>query len=79
MGFGLSIHMRIVASRVAVVCLLVTGFCSLLHAQQEEKFDFYGRGPYRENVPRPQSILHFEPGSFHTTYAQMEKIGRAHV
>ncbi|MFM9905044.1 MAG: M14 family zinc carboxypeptidase [Pyrinomonadaceae bacterium] len=39
-----------------------------------EKFDFYTRGDYRANVPRPQSILHFDVGDFHTTYAQMEKV-----
>ena len=26
------------------------------------------------NVPRPQSILRFDVGDFHTTYAQMEKV-----
>ncbi|HEY2847766.1 MAG TPA: M14 family zinc carboxypeptidase, partial [Pyrinomonadaceae bacterium] len=69
--------MRFIAVRFfALVCLLLTAFCSPLTAQPEEKFDFYARGPYRENVPRPQSILHFEPGSFHTTYAQMEQVMR---
>jgi hypothetical protein len=69
--------MRIVTVRFAVVCLLLTACCSLLTAQAEEKFDFYARGPYRDNVPRPQSILRFEPGSFHTTYAQMEQVMNA--
>src|SRR5438445_4119081 len=40
----------------------------------DEKFDFYTRGEYRTNVPRPQSILRYDVGSFHTTYAQMEKV-----
>ena len=43
-------------------------------AQPEEKFDFYTRGDYRANVPRPQSILRFDIGDFHTTFAQMEKV-----
>ena len=43
-------------------------------AQPEEKFDFYTRGEYRPNVPRPQSILRFDVGDHHTTYAQMEKV-----
>ena len=62
---------------IAIVCLLLTACCSLLIAQPEEKFDFYARGPYRDNVPRPQSILRYEPGTFHTTYAQMEQVMRA--
>lgn len=43
-------------------------------AQTEEKFDFYTRGDYRPNVPRPQSILRYDVGDFHTTYAQMEQV-----
>lgn len=43
-------------------------------SQPEEKFDFYARGDYRREVPRPQSILRFDTGDFHTTYAQMEKV-----
>ncbi|HRH42375.1 MAG TPA: M14 family zinc carboxypeptidase [Pyrinomonadaceae bacterium] len=45
-----------------------------LFAQTDDsKFDFYSRGPYRTEVPRPQSILRFEVGTHHTTYAQMEQ------
>ncbi|MBV9242282.1 MAG: hypothetical protein JO314_09770, partial [Acidobacteria bacterium] len=63
--------------RFAIICILLTACCTLLSAQPEEKFDFYARGPYRDSVPRPQTILHYEPGSFHTTYAQMEQVMRA--
>lgn len=52
-------------------CLLVAGSIT---AQTEEKFDFYSRGDYRPNVPRPQSILRYDVGDHHTTYAQMEKV-----
>ena len=45
--------------------------------QAEEHFDFYTRGDYRQNVPRPQSILRFDVGDFHTTYAQMENVVNA--
>ena len=41
-------------------------------AQTEEKFDFYTRGEYRAEVPKPQSILRYDVGDLHTTYAQME-------
>ena len=42
-----------------------------------EKFDFYTRGPYNERVPRPQGLLRFDVGDFHTTYAQMERVMEA--
>lgn len=45
-----------------------------LAGQTEEKFDFYARGDYRPNVPRPQSILRYDVGDHHTTYAQMEQV-----
>lgn len=53
------------------VCFL---FAQISFAQTEEKFDFYTRGEYRTEVPRPQSILRFDVGDHHTTYAQMEKV-----
>lgn len=43
-------------------------------SQDEEKFDFYKRGEYRTQIPRPQSILRFDVGEHHTTYAQMEMV-----
>lgn len=54
-----------------LVCLFVTVG---VFAQPEEKFDFYTRGDYRPNVPRPQTSLRFDVGDHHTTYAQMEKV-----
>jgi hypothetical protein len=58
--------------------LLAVFFCMAFSesalSQPEEKFDFYARGEYRPEVPRPQSILRFDVGDFHTTYAQMEKV-----
>lgn len=55
----------------AAVCCVVTASS---FAQTEPKFDFYTRGEYRANVPRPQSILRFDVGDHHTTYAQMEQV-----
>ncbi len=56
--------------------LLITFFCAVFStfnfAQTEEKFDFYARGEYNSAVPRPASILRFDVGDQHTTYAQME-------
>ena len=56
----------------------------LAHAQtptpllQPDKvpFDFYERGPYRPDVPRPAALLGYEPGEFHTTYANYERFLR---
>ncbi|HXG82679.1 MAG TPA: M14 family zinc carboxypeptidase [Pyrinomonadaceae bacterium] len=54
--------------------LLCVVFAQNVFSQPEEKFDFYTRGAYRAEVPRPQSILRFDVGNFHTTYAQMERV-----
>src|ERR1035437_1124841 len=54
--------------------LILPAFMQSLWAQPEEKFDFYARGEYRSNVPRPQTLLRYDVGDFHTTYAQMESV-----
>lgn len=43
-------------------------------ADRDAAFDFYARGPYREQVPRPGSVLGYEVGEFHTNYALMERV-----
>lgn len=58
----------LLALGVGIVCFYP------VFSQPEEKFDFYTRGDYRPEVPRPQSILRFDVGDFHTTYAQMERV-----
>ena len=67
---------------------LLTAFClaapSLLRAQSATPllpanavpFNFYERGPYRPEVPRPAALLGYEPGEFHTTYANYERFLR---
>lgn len=63
--------MRIQSLRLAVI--LFFAFLSVANAQDTpEKFDFYTRGAYRSEVPRPQAILRYDVGDHHTTYAQME-------
>jgi hypothetical protein len=37
------------------------------------RFDFYDRGPYRSGVSRPADVLGYEPGTFHTSYGNMER------
>jgi hypothetical protein len=36
-------------------------------------FDFYDRGPYDPAVPRPAAVLGYEPGTFHTTWGNLER------
>ncbi|HXG63971.1 MAG TPA: M14 family zinc carboxypeptidase [Blastocatellia bacterium] len=40
----------------------------------QTKFDFYARGPYRQNVPRPSSITGYEPGQFQTPHGQIVRV-----
>lgn len=55
--------------------LAVLVFSLNIFAQTDDsKFDFYARGAYQENVPRPEKILRYQVGTHHTTYAQMEKV-----
>jgi hypothetical protein len=56
------------------LCLAVASTASAQVEVTEPPFDFYTRGPYRANVPRPQSILRFDIGEFHTNYAMMERV-----
>lgn len=44
---------------------------SLLAAQE---FDFYSRGPYREGVPRPETLLGYRVGAQHTMYHQQQQV-----
>jgi hypothetical protein len=60
-----------VLALLTLVCVVLT---STSGARQESRFDFYTRGPYREAVPRPQSVTRFDVGDFHTNYATMERV-----
>ncbi len=42
--------------------------------RDDAAFTFYGRGPYRAQVPRPESLLGYDVGSWHTQYAWQEKV-----
>ena len=46
---------------------LAFGLCS------DGTFDFYATGQYRANVPRPEQVLGYPIGSWHTTYGRMEQ------
>ncbi len=55
--------------------LVVLSLFTNAPAQRDDsRFDFYARGPYRENVPRPQTTTRFDVGDFHTNYATMERV-----
>lgn len=43
-------------------------------ASAQETFDWYGRGPYRPQVPRPDSLLGHSPGSRHTMYHEQQRV-----
>jgi hypothetical protein len=62
------------ARRFALVALCLATLSTITHAQRDDStFDFYARGPYRDSVPRPQTVTHFDVGKFHTNYATMER------
>jgi hypothetical protein len=42
--------------------------------QAQQPFDWYGRGPYRAAVPRPDSLLGYALGSRHTMYHQQQQV-----
>ncbi len=54
--------------------LLLTTICFCIPAIAQEKFEFYSRGPYRENVPRPSAITGYEPGQFQTPHGQIVRV-----
>jgi hypothetical protein len=62
-----------------LLLLLLVALCAAEGSAQDrgERFDFYTRGPYREQVPRPQSLLRYDVGAFHTNYAMMERVVQA--
>lgn len=59
---------------ILAVAIILSVFSAASFSQLEPKFDFYTRGEYNPKVPRPQSILRYDVGDHHTTYAQMEKV-----
>lgn len=57
---------------LALLCTLLV--ISTPAQRDDARFDFYARGPYRDAVPRPQSLLHYDVGEFNTNYAMMERV-----
>ncbi|MBV9959827.1 MAG: hypothetical protein JO360_15485, partial [Acidobacteria bacterium] len=67
-------YIRRLAALLALLCIYASAATYVVAQRDDSRFDFYARGPYRQNVPRPQSLLRFEVGDFHTSYAQMERV-----
>lgn len=42
--------------------------------RDDARFSFYDRGPYRSDVPRPESILGYDVGTYHTQYHLQERV-----
>ena len=40
----------------------------------ERPYDFYGRGPFRDNVPKPSVLLGYEAGQTHSTFRDQERV-----
>ena len=59
------------------LALLSLALAAVAPLSAQARFDFYERGPYRTEVPRPATLLGYEPGQFHTNYGNMERVVRA--
>jgi len=66
--------MRKPARPLAALALVLVCLSAAPAQERADRFDFYARGPYRENVPRPQTVLRYDVGEFHTNYAMMERV-----
>ena len=66
---------RMIVPRLRILALLslATGFPLPVVAQQPP-FDFYARGPYRPEVPRPDSLLGYGAGARQTEYARQQAV-----
>jgi hypothetical protein len=66
-------------SRLPTLSLAGAGLATLLlfpttDLLAQERFEFYGRGPYRSEVPHPGDLLGYEPGARHTQYAEQQAV-----
>ena len=68
--------------RSVLVCAILSATLSTAGAQpsasrdsirDDARFTFYNRGPYRPNVPRPETILGYDVGTLNTQFALQEK------
>jgi hypothetical protein len=62
--------------RAVIFLCLISGTSVNAQPPSTRLFDFYEHGPYRDDIPRPSQVFGYEPGEFHTTYAQYESLLR---
>ncbi len=62
------------STKSLAAALVAVSLCTAGAAQGQERFDFYGRGPYRASVPRPSDLLGHDAGARHTQYAQQQAV-----
>jgi hypothetical protein len=62
------------APAVAVAQVPVSHPASRDTLRDDRRFSFYDRGPYRATVPRPDSLLGYAIGYWHTQYAWQERV-----
>src|SRR5262245_49143835 len=70
--------------KTTCACLLALGCFAGLAAPRIARaqgsrpvLDLYTRGPYRQEVPRPESLLGYELGSRETTYWEQDRVVHA--
>jgi len=66
------------ACMLALVCL--AGLAAPRSARAQDRrptLDLYTHGPYRQEVPRPESLLGYELGSRETTYWEQDRVVHA--
>jgi hypothetical protein len=61
------------SASIAAAFLACALWFATAHTASPGAFSFYDRGPYRDGVPRPSQVLGYEPGSFHTSFGNMER------
>ncbi len=57
--------------------LATVAFAVLALTAPQKPYDFHGFGPYNSAVPKPESVLGYQPGERHTVYADQERVVRA--
>lgn len=69
--------MRVVLAAVLLLLAVSPAGAQRLPAdsiRDDRDFSFYAQGPYRASVPRPESVLGYDVGTWHTQYAQQERV-----
>ncbi|MGQ0715649.1 MAG: M14 family zinc carboxypeptidase [Gemmatimonadaceae bacterium] len=54
--------------------LVAQGSPALDSIRDDRHFSFYDRGPYRQNVPRPEAVLGYAIGEMNTQYSAQERV-----